>query len=75
MLYTVAIVLFGFAFTARLRFRYHHSLFLFLQHTRNTQVIFVLLFSIYFISLFCHFSPQTILIPRYSLFSQLYFLA
>lgn len=58
MLYTVAIVLFGFAFTARLRFRYHHSLFLFLQHTRNTQVIFVLLFSIYFISLFCHFSPQ-----------------
>lgn len=58
MLYTVAIILSGFTFTARLRFRYHHPLFLFLQRTRNIQVIFAPLFIIYFISLLGHFPPQ-----------------
>ncbi len=58
MLYTIAIILSGFTFTARLRFRYHHPLFLFLQHPRNIHIIFAPIFIIYFISLFGHFPPQ-----------------
>lgn len=58
MLYTVAIVLFGFAFTAVLRFRYHHSYFCFFS-TPATLRLFSSCFSAFISFLyFATFSPQ-----------------
>ncbi len=75
MLYTVAIVLFGFAFTAGSGSDTIILYFCFFS-TPATLRLFSSCFSVFISFLyFATFLHKTILIPRYSLFSQLYFLA